>query len=106
MHILLLFGFGGTRRMAAGHWTRGRVTASKTCRWLKVNTKPVRKHALDGAVFPHIIAFQYTVDGKTYQGKRYVPPRYAAGFDTSPKPGDGIRVWYDPGRPERYAVQV
>ena len=106
MHILLLFGLGGARRMAADHWTQGTVTESKTCWWHKVNTKPARKHALDGAVFPHIIAFQYTVDGKTYQGKRYVPPRYAAGFDTSPKPGDGIRVWYDPGRPERYAVQV
>ena len=106
MHILLLFGLGGARRMAADHWTQGTVTESKTCWWHKVNTKPARKHALDGAVFPHIITFQYAVDGKPYQGKRYVPPRYAAGFDASPKPGDGIRVWYDPDRPERYAVQV
>ena len=106
MGLLLLLGFGEKRRMAAGHLAAGVVTNSKTCWWLKVNTKPVRKHALDGAVFPHIITFQYTVDGKTYQGKRYVPPRYAAGFDASPKVGDGIRVWYEPDRPERYAVQV
>ena len=38
MHILLLFGLGGARRMAADHWTQGTVTESKTCWWHKVNT--------------------------------------------------------------------
>ena len=33
---------------------------------LKVNTKPVRLHALDGATFPHIIKVKYTVDGQDY----------------------------------------
>ena len=34
--------------------------------WLKVNTKPIRMGALDGATFPHIIKVQYVVDGNTY----------------------------------------
>ena len=40
--------------------------------WLKVNTKPVRTHALDGATFPHIIKVQYTVEGKTYIKHKWI----------------------------------
>ena len=46
--------------------TMGTVISVKKQWWLKINTKPVRTHALDGAIFPHIIKVQYTVDGKTY----------------------------------------
>ena len=34
--------------------------------WLKVNRKPARVHAMDGAAFPHIIKVKYTIDGKDY----------------------------------------
>ena len=34
--------------------TIGTVISVKKQWWLKVNTKPVRMHALDGATFPHI----------------------------------------------------
>ena len=32
--------------------------------WLKVNRKPARVHAMDGAAFPHTIKVKYTIDGK------------------------------------------
>ena len=34
--------------------------------WLKVNRKPARVHAMDGAAFPHTIKVKYTIDGKEY----------------------------------------
>ena len=40
--------------------------------WLKVNTKPIRMGALDGATFPHIIKVQYVVDGKTYTKRKWI----------------------------------
>ena len=52
--------------------TMGTVLSVATQWWLKVNTKPVRKHALDGATFPHIIKVQYTVDGKNYTKKKWI----------------------------------
>ena len=39
--------------------TVGTVVSVKKQWWLKVNTKPVRMHALDGATFPHIIKVSY-----------------------------------------------
>jgi hypothetical protein len=40
--------------------------------WLKVNKKPIRTNALDGATFPHIIKVQYVVDGKTYTKRKWI----------------------------------
>ena len=40
--------------------------------WFKVNTKPIRMGALDGAAFPHIIKVQYVVDGKTYTKRKWI----------------------------------
>jgi len=40
--------------------------------WLKINTKPVRMHALDGAIFPHIIKVKYMVDGKEYTKRKWI----------------------------------
>ena len=44
--------------------TAGTVVATTKQWWLKVNRKPMRIHALDGAEFPYIIKIEYTVDGK------------------------------------------
>lgn len=52
--------------------TMGTVISVKKQWWLKINTKPVRTHALDGAIFPHIIKVQYTVDGKTYIKRKWI----------------------------------
>ena len=70
-------------------------------RWLKVNTKPVRRNMFDGALFPHIIHFTYCVNEQTYTGKRYVNWNKQC-----PMKGEKITVYYEPDRPDKYAVIV
>ncbi|MBQ4264177.1 MAG: sugar ABC transporter permease [Clostridia bacterium] len=52
--------------------TTGIVIAAARQWWLKVNTKPFRMHALDGAIFPYIIKVRYTVDGREYIKRRWI----------------------------------
>ena len=40
--------------------------------WLKVNTKPIRMGAMDGATFQQIIKVQYAVDGNTYIKRKWI----------------------------------
>ena len=40
--------------------------------WLKVNTKPIRMGAMDGAIFPHVIKVQYEVGGNTYTKRKWI----------------------------------
>ncbi|WP_243098693.1 sugar ABC transporter permease [Roseburia sp. AM51-8] len=40
--------------------------------WLKVNRKPARVHAMDGAAFPHTIKVKYTIDGKDYICRKWI----------------------------------
>ena len=44
--------------------TTGTVISVTKQWWLKVNRKPVRTHAMDGAAFPHIIKVKYTIGVK------------------------------------------
>lgn len=67
--------------------------------WLKVNTKPVRIHPLDGAVFPHIIKVQYTVDGKTYIRRKWIGPGHP-----TPRVGDVVKVLYCGENPRKARV--
>lgn len=95
-----MFGIGVSDAIA-GERTKGTVTEVKTCWWLKVNTKPVRRNMFDGAVFPHIIQFTYTVNGEAYQGKRYVNWNKQC-----PQKGEKLTVYYEKEAPARYAVIV
>ena len=97
MSLCTLLGLGHKKLTATGVQTTGTVTEIKTCWWLKINTKPVRAHMWDGALFPHRVNYRYTVDGKEYQGKRIISP-YAA----CPKKGDALIVFY---HPERSSIQ-
>lgn len=101
MSILQLFGAGEKKIFAQNHVVAGRITDVQKCWWLKVNTKPVRKHMWDGAKFPHIAHFVYTVDGVEYAGKRWVS--YA---DTPPMVGKEILVYMDGAEPRKYAVKL
>lgn len=78
----------------------GIVTAVTKQWWLKVNTKAVRTHALDGAVFPHIVTVQYTVDEVTYTKRKWISAGYAV-----PSVGATIAVRYDPAKPKRATIQ-
>ena len=97
---LRMFGLGVSAAIA-GEQTEGQVTEVKTWWWLKVNTKSVRTSPLDGAQFPHIIYFSYNVDGKNYQGKRYVNWNKQC-----PVKGEKITVYYEKETPNNYAVIV
>ena len=98
--MLRIFGIGMTKALT-GAQTEGVVTRVDTCWWLKVNTKAVRVHMGDGAQFPHIIHFTYTVEGQTYQGKRYVNWNKRC-----PQKDEKLMVWYEKEKPANYAVVV
>ncbi len=98
MNLLGLFGIGSDEIISKATAVPGTVTTVSRCWWLKVNTKAIRSHSLDGALFPHIITFEYTVDSVSYQGKRWVGVRHRV-----PQPGESIAIYYDPVSPCRYA---
>ena len=97
---LRMFGIGVTNAIA-GEQVKGVVTEVKTCWWLKVNTKPVRRNMFDGALFPHMIHFSYTVNAQTYRGKRYVNWNRRC-----PQKGEHLTVYYEKEDPAKYAVIV
>lgn len=101
MSFFSTFGFGSKKVISGGYSVTGSVTDVKTCWWLKVNTKPVRSHSLDGAVFPHIVRFTYTVNGREYEGSRYV------GWEKRcPHINEAIVVYYDNDDPKKCTVNL
>lgn len=81
--------------------TTGTVVSIAKQWWLKVNTKPVRLHPLDGATFPHIIKVNYTVDGKEYICRKWI----SAGQPV-PGKGDTVNVIYHSERPSKATVAI
>ena len=67
--------------------------------WLKVNMKPVRVGALDGAAFPHIIKVQYVVDGKTYTKRKWIGAGKAV-----PAVGSRLTVLYCSNKPVKAKI--
>lgn len=98
MNLLRLFGIGSGAILAKGNAVAGRVTDVYRCWWLRINTKPVRRFSGDGAVYPHIITFEYQVDDALHIGKLYIPVRYRV-----PCKGEKIEVYLDPDDPHKYA---
>ena len=79
--------------------TTGTVLSVSKQWWLKVNRKPARLHALDGAEFPHIIKVEYNIDGKMYSKRKWIN----AG-EPIPKVGSNIQVMYDSDRPSKVKI--
>ena len=67
--------------------------------WLKVNRKPIRMGALDGAIFPHIIKVQYTVNGRTYFKRKWI----GAGKPV-PAVGSKLTVLYCSSKPSKVKI--
>jgi len=82
-----------------GMETMGTVVSVAKQWWLKINTKPVRMHALDGAIFPYIIKVKYTVDGKEYMKRRWI----GAG-NPVPHVGSSVAVRYSENKPSKAKV--
>ena len=79
--------------------TAGTVVATTKQWWLKVNRKPIRMHALDGAVWPYIIKIEYTVDGKAYRKRKWI----SAGKPV-PKVGSNVQVMYNSEKPSKAKI--
>ena len=94
------FGIGKKRILAANSETIGTIKDVTPCYWLKINTKPARRDMWDGAVYPHMVHFQYEIDGNLFTGKRYWPWRL-----NTPAQGQAIKVFFDPKAPTRWYVQ-
>lgn len=85
--------------VAQNNCIEGTVTDLKKCWWLKINTKPVRSHSLDGAVFPYTVHFKYNVNGTEYKGKKFI------GLNTRGlNAGGKLTVYYDGSHPSKHAV--
>ncbi len=79
--------------------TTGTVIAVAKQWWLKVNTKAVRMHPLDGATFPHIIKVKYTVNGTEYTKRKWLH----AGWPV-PEVGATVQVVYSSGKPAKAKI--
>ena len=66
---------------------------------LKVNTKPIRMGAMDGATFPHIIKVQYVVDGNTYIKRKCIGAGKAV-----PAVGSKLTVLYCSNKPRKAKI--
>ena len=81
--------------------TTGKIIKVHKCWWIKVNKKPIRTHALDGAVFPHIVTFTYTVNGVEYTKRKYIGLRAESiGIFGN------VDVYYDEEKPSRCEIKL
>lgn len=76
--------------------TVGTVAAVTRQWWCKINTKAIRMGTFDGAVFPHVVRVEYSVDGKTYVRRAWVRANAPV-----PTVGDRVTVHYDAARPAK-----
>lgn len=79
--------------------TEGTVLSASRQWWLKVNTKAVRIHPLDGAVFPYIIKVRYTAEGREYTARKWI----GAGQPV-PAVGSTVKVSYRPDKPGKAKI--
>lgn len=79
--------------------TRGTVISVAKQWWLKINMKPIRTHALDGAAFPHIIKVKYTVDNKEYTKRKWISTG-----NSVPSVGSSVTVRYSENKPSKAKV--
>lgn len=101
MGIFSTLGFGSKKLLSSGHRVAGTVTKVSTCWWLKINTKPVRTHAMDGAIFPHMVSYTYAVNGQSYSGKRII-----SAYAKAPSVHAPIQVYYDESKPAHSTIKV
>ena len=79
-----------------GKETIGTVLSVAKQWWLKVNTKPVRMGALDGATFPHIVKVQYVMGRNTCIKRKW----FGAG-KAFPVVGSKLTVLYCSKKPNK-----
>lgn len=81
--------------------TKGIVRVVKKQWWFKVNTKPVRTNAMDGASFPHVVTVTYCVEGVEITKKKWLHACI-----TPPSVGDRITVVYREDKPTKCRLEA
>ncbi len=81
--------------------TKGIVFEIKKQWWIKINTKPIRMNALDGAKFPHVVKVKYEVNGNEYICKKWVSI-----YDELPKMNQIIKVYYEEDNPKNAKIKL
>ena len=79
--------------------TTGTIISAKKQWWLKINKKPIRSGALDGAAFPYIIKVRYVVDGKEYIKRKWIGTEYPV-----PVEGSTVQLAYEENQPQKIKV--
>ena len=92
---------GNEEIIAQNNCTTGKIEKVTKCWWIKINTKPSRLNALDGALFPHLMTVSYSVNGKKYKKTKYIglKENLTGAFGN-------VNVFYDKDRPSRCAIQL
>ena len=78
----------------------GTILSVKKQWWLKVNTKPIRKHAFDGATFPHIVTVKYIVNGNEIVKKKWLKS-----FVAPPSVNEQVAVIYRTDKPTKCRLE-
>lgn len=81
--------------------TTGKIIKVRKCWWIKVNKKPIRTHALDGALFPHIVTVEYNANRQTYTKRKFLNYNI-----TCPKVGSDVDVYYDCENPKKISLNL
>lgn len=81
--------------------TTGKVIKVHKCWYIKINQKPVRTRALDGAAFPHIITVKYEVNGQKYTKKKFLNYNIPC-----PNVGSNVDVYYDKEKPKKISLNL
>jgi hypothetical protein len=81
--------------------TTGVIISTMKLWMIKINKKPIRTHALDGAAFPYIVKVKYTVDGKEYVKRKFV-----GSYSTCPKEGNSVTVNYQDDMPSKCKLDL
>ena len=98
MKLFHMFGIGERKILVKNQSVSGTVTAVRKSR-IYVVKKPVRILITEeNTMFSHWITFTYSVNGISYEGKRWISLRYRC-----PEKGERIPVYYDPEDPKKYA---
>ena len=79
--------------------TTGTIISAKKQWWLKINKKPIRSGALDGAAFPYIVEIRYEVDGKEYIKRKWIGTEYPV-----PVEGSTVQLAFEENQPEKIKV--
>ncbi len=81
--------------------TTAKVISVSKQKWIKINTKPIRKNSSDSAIYPHIIKISYNVDGNEYIKRKFI----GAGYPV-PSVGSHIKVIYDENKPSKVKINI